>query len=99
MCTTTFAALLGLAVGCHAGAPAALLAPLDPRVGTRWHPPPSPMAGLKRIVPVEARGAGPAARPMPPGGGMPSMPGKYMPGKYMPDESMPGMSMPGMGGR
>ncbi len=94
MCTTTFAALLGLAVGCGPSAvvpaPTDLLAPLDPRRATRWHPPPSPLAGLKPYAPVEARrdwGGGPATSPAPTVGGTGTMQG------------MPGMTMPGMGGK
>lgn len=89
MCVTTFAALFGLATGCVAGAPSNLLAPLDPRQETRWHPPPSPLAGLKRYVPVEASadwGSNfPPASPSKGGGPMPGM-------------SMPGMKGMGAGG-
>ena len=93
MCTTTFAALLGLAVGCGPSAalpaPTDLLAPLDPRRATRWHPPPSPTDGLRSYAPVEARsdrGGSPAATSTPPDGGMGTMKG------------MPGMAVPGMDG-
>ena len=92
MCTITFAALLGLAVVCHAGGSSNLLAPIDPSAATRWHPPSSPVASLKRYEPVEARGdggGGAVAPPSPSSGGMDGMPGM----------SMPGLSMPGTGGR
>ncbi len=55
MCTLTFAALLGFSTSCAAIAPANLLAPGDSSLETRFHPPPSPLAGLKRYQPVEAR--------------------------------------------
>ncbi len=101
MCTTTFAALLGLAVGCgvnpSAGGPGGLLTPLDPRVETRWRPPPSPIAGLKPYAPVDARidrggslapiDASPALR-------SPAADTRTMPGMSMPGTSMPGMSKP-----
>lgn len=97
MCTTTIATLLGLAAGCAAPlAPADLLAPVDPGVATRWHAPPSPVAGLKRYAPVEASshwGDGPLQPETNGGGGMPGM---NMPGMKM---DVPGMDMPGMGGK
>ena len=86
MCALSFAALLGLAAGCGSGAPTSVLAPANPRLDTRYRPPPSPLAGLKRYKPVEARndwGSTPPAASTQPGG-MGAMPG------------MNGMSMPGM---
>jgi hypothetical protein len=56
MCPVTLAALLGLAAsGCAPDGPAMLLAPADPRIATRWRAPPSPVAGLKRLMPVDPK--------------------------------------------
>lgn len=92
MCPSTIAALLGLATGCPVGVPAHLLAPADPRLETRFRPQPSPLAGLKRYEPVEARrdwGATPGGAEPRHDGGMHTKPG----GKGL---SMPGMDMSGM---
>ena len=95
MCTTTIATLLGLAAGCAAPlAPADLLAPVGPGLATRWHAPPSPVAGLKRYAPVEASshwGDGPPQPKPKSGGGISD--------KSMPGMKMPRMDMPGMGGK
>ena len=105
MCNPVLAALLGLAAGCGApAAPAVLLAPADPHAATRWHPPPSPLAGVKRYTPVDARndwGDAPASPPdrTAPDSGTPGMskPGTAMPGRDMKGMDMKGM--PGMDGR
>lgn len=55
MCPATLAALIGLAAsGCVSDA-SMLLAPADPHIATRWMPPPSPVAGLKRFTPADPK--------------------------------------------
>lgn len=87
MCPSTFAALLGIAAGCLPGG-SDLLAPADPRSASLFHPPPSPVAGLKAYRPVEARkdwGSPTQAPPTQPAGegAMPAMKGMDMPGMDM----------------
>ena len=89
MCVLTFTAL-AFGSGCVVGAPVGLLAPADPRLETRFHPPPSPLAAMKHYQPVEARtdwGSAPLSPPAQ--GGKRTGPTGETPG-------MRGMDMPGM---
>jgi hypothetical protein len=76
MCPVTLAALIGLAAsGCAPDGPSLLLAPDDPRIATGWRPPRSPVAGLKRLAPVDPKDWRGLNRDAVPGGGMNGMGG------------------------